>query len=525
MVLASLSALIIACFSSYCSSKASTGFGREIRRAIFLKVESLSQSDIDKIGTPSLITRSTNDVKQVQEMVLIVLKMIVSSIIMMIGGTIMAFVINKRLSITLFIVLPVLLLIAYLIAKKIIPLYKVVQEKTDKLNQIIREKLSGIRVIKAFNREKYEDERFNVANYDLTSLMLKINRIYAGLIPMAIMLLFSLIVLLVYLNSKQMISLDVATHAQQIADTVGDLQAFVMYVLMIIFAVSMAASMYVILPKAMICANRINEVFNLEPQILDPEVEKKSDSTGKVVFENVSFGYPGAEKYVLSDISFEANPGEVTAIIGGTGSGKSTMINLIPRFYDVSKGKILIDSVDVRDMKQSTLHEKIGIIPQQALLFSGTISDNIKFGKQDATNDEINRALEISQAKEFVDNIQDGINSIVSQGGKNFSGGQKQRLAITRALIKDAEVFIFDDSFSALDFLTDAKLKKALKENLKNATIIIVAQRIGTILDADKIIVLDEGKIAGIGTHKELAKNCTVYKEIMESQYSQEDFA
>ena len=527
MVCASFGALIIASFSSYFSSRASTGFSKELRRAVFTKIETLSQTDIDRISTSSLITRSTNDVRQIENMFLTCIRMLMSSLIMLIGGTVMAFTLNKILAGVLFCVVPIILGLAMLIMKKIIPMYDYVQKYTDELNRVLREKISGIRVIRAFNKTEYEDKRFKSSNDVLTSYMLKINRIYALLIPIGSMLLIGVIALLVFLNAKQIEVADISTPAARelISNTVGNLQAFIIYVLMIIASITMAASMYVFIPKAMISVNRINEVLNCEPVVKDSDSPLDRIDNNIVEFKNVSFNYSDDDADILNNISFTANPGEVTAIIGGTGSGKSTIINLIPRFYDVSGGEIKLGGVNIKDITQRNLRERIALIPQQAILFSGTVADNLRFGKEDATEEEMWEALEIAQAKDFVKELPDGLNSFVSQGGKNLSGGQKQRLAIARAVIKKADIYIFDDSFSALDFKTDALLRKALRTALKKSALIIVAQRIGTIIDADKIIVLNHGDTVGIGRHDELSKNCQEYIEIMHSQLSSEDMA
>ena len=495
--------VLVSILASACSSKASTGFGRELRRAVFYKVESLSQSDIDNIGTPSLITRSTNDIRQIQDMVLMVLRNVISAPLMMIGGVIMSFIMNKRLSMIIFLLLPIIVAIAL----------------------VVREKLSGIRVIRAFNRSDYEDGRFGDANRELTGTALRINRMFAALIPVAMMLLYGTIITLVWVGSKQVDSFNPATQAAQIAGTVGNLQAFVLYLLMIIFALVMAVSLFIMVPRAAISARRIAEVLDLEPMILEPQVPKAAakGESGHLVFEDVSFSYPGAQEPVLSHISFEARAGEVTAIIGGTGCGKSTLVNLIPRFYDVTGGRVLVDGVDVREQEQDMLHRKIGIVPQKAFLFSGTVADNLRYGKEDATQEEMLHTLEIAQARSFVEKLTNGLYDMVSQSGTNLSGGQKQRLAIARALIRPAEFYIFDDSFSALDFRTDARLRAAIRKYFNRANLIIVAQRVGTILDADRIIVLDEGKVAGIGTHRELLANCRVYQEIVESQLAKEE--
>ncbi len=529
MLVLSLMSAAAAITSNYCSARTATGFGRAVRKAVFFKVESLSQCDIDGIGTPSLITRNTNDINKIQEMLMTILRTMISAPIMMIGGAVMAFSLNKGLSSIMFVVIPVVVLIAVLAAKKIVPMFDVMQKKTDMLNQILREKLGGIRVIRAFNRSRYEDNRFKSANLDLTSLTLKINRILAGLMPFAVLLVFLLTVAIVFITSRQLNALDAANPVQrlQIENTVGNLQAFLVYLIMMIAAVAMAAEMFIMLPRAAISARRINEVLALETKIKEPEtpVIPTKGPENTLEFKGVYFCYPGAEASVLSEISFTAKAGETTAIIGGTGSGKSTLVNLIPRYYDVSYGSILLNGVDIRYMSTDALHNRIGFVPQKAFLFSGTIADNLLFGKPDATEKEMWTALDIAQASHFVKKLKDGLHDPVSQSGKNLSGGQQQRIAIARALIRRSDFYVFDDSFSALDFLTDAKLRASLKENLRDSALIIVAQRIGTILDADNIIVLDEGKIAGMGKHKDLLKTCSVYREIALSQLSQEDLA
>lgn len=525
MLIITGASVITAIAASYCSSKTSTGFGRALRRAVFLKAESLSQSDIDVIGTSSLITRSTNDIRQIQDMVLMFLRMVISAPLMMIGGVILSFMMNKTLSTVIFIVIPIIAVIALVLFIKVMPLFETVQKKTDRLNQIVREKLSGIRVIRAFNKTQYEDDKFNAANMDLTGLALKINRMFAALIPIASLLLYGTIISLVWIGTKQMSKMDVVAQRAEIIGTVGNMQAFIMYLMMIIFAVIMAAGLFIMLPRASISAKRIKEVLELEPMIKDPESPEteEKEAKGTLEFRNVSFKYPGAEENIINNISFTSRAGETTAIIGGTGSGKSTLINLIPRFYDVTEGEILIDGVNIKDYSTRELHKKIGLIPQKAFLFSGSVAKNLRYGKEDATDEEIYKALEIAQARDFVDALPNKIHDRISQNGKNLSGGQKQRLAIARALVRNAEFYIFDDSFSALDFKTDSMLRAAIQKEFKNANLLIVAQRVGTILTADRIIVLDDGKVAGMGTHEELLESCAVYREIVESQLTKEE--
>lgn len=524
MIIASIFGVFAAVLSSYFSSKASTGFGKELRRAVFLKAESLSQCDIDKIGVSSMITRSTNDITQIQNLVLVSMRMIISAPIMMVGGAIMAFTMNKTLSLVIFTVIPIIALIALFVVKRVLPWFEQMQKKTDALNQVVRERLGGVRVIRAFNRQKHEQERFRKANFELTEIALKTNRLFASLIPLAMFLMYSMIIALIWLGSRQVNNMDVTTQAQEIAGTIGNLQAFMMYLIMIVFAVGLAASMFVMVPRAAISARRICAILDMEPMIKEPQTPAVSiGGQGKVEFKNVSFGYDGAERNVINNVSFTANPGEVTAIIGGTGCGKTTLINLISRFYDVSSGEILVDGTNIKDMALSDLHKKIGYVPQKVLLFSGTVADNLRYGKEDATEEEMWKALETAQAANFVNQLPKKLESRLSQNATNLSGGQKQRISIARALIRNAEIYIFDDSFSALDFKTDALLRAAIQKNFADSTQIIVAQRVGTVLNADKIIVLDDGEIAGQGTHKELLKTCKVYREIVESQLSKEE--
>lgn len=523
MMIVSALTVVIAVFNSYYSSKTSSEYGKLLRREIFLKVESLSQRDIDKIGTPSLITRCTNDVRVIQDFVLMGLRMIISAPILLVGGAVMAFVMNPTLSLVILAVVPVIAALVAIVLKVVMPIFRRRQKLVDSINRFIREKLSGIRVIRAFNRSEFEDERFNGYNEELSSLTLRFQRLAAILIPSCIVLIIAALDLLVIIAAKNIDSLDYITQAEELASSIGNLQAFIIYMIMIVFSFTMAAAMFVIVPRAKISANRIAQVLSLERTVMDPEAPVSADEEkkGTVEFRNVSFAYESKENPVISDISFTAEKNKVTAIIGGTGSGKTTIVNLISRFYDVDEGQVLFDGVDVRDMLQSDLHSRIGYVSQKACLFSGSVRENLLYGDEQASDEKLRKALEISQSAEFVDTMPDGIESFISQSGTNLSGGQKQRLSIARALARDAEVYIFDDTFSALDFKTDAKLRAALRENI-DATVIIVAQRVGTILDADKIIVLDMGKIVGMGRHEELIETCDVYKEIYSSQISEE---
>lgn len=524
MMLVSGIAVVIACFNSYYSSKTAASYGKILRREIFLKVENLSQRDIDVVGTPSLITRCTNDVKVMQDFVLMGLRMIISSPIMLVGGVIMAFIMNPGLASIIFGVLPIIAVIVVIVLKVVMPLFRRRQKLVDSINRFIREKLTGIRVIRAFNRCDYEDERFQKQNIELSRLTLKFQRLMSVLIPVCIVIIIAALDLLIIFAAKNLDKMDVITQREELVNAIGNLQAFVIYMIMIVFSVTMAAAMFVIVPRARISAKRIVEVLDIEPSIKDPENPRSvnEELKGSVEFRNVTFRYTDGEEPILSDISFTAQRNKVTAIIGCTGSGKSSLVHLIPRFYDVTEGQVLFDGVDVRELSQKDLHSRIGYIPQKAFLFSGTIEENLRYGDLNASEDRLRKALSIAQCNEFVDSLEGGMGAFVSQNATNFSGGQKQRLSIARALSRDAEVYIFDDSFSALDFKTDALLRKAIKENIE-ATVIIVAQRVGTIIDADRIIVLDDGKIVGDGKHAQLLETCDVYKEIYFSQMTEEE--
>lgn len=504
--------MIIANFNS---AKVAMGFSRDLRHDVFVKVESFSLGEFNQLGTSSLITRTTNDITQMQQLVLMSLRMMVTAPLMLIGGLIMALSTNLQLSIILVISIPVLILVITFVARRGMPLFKSMQVKLDQLNLVLRENLTGIRVIRAFNKIPYEQKRFDQANGDLTSTAIRVNKLMALLMPSMTLILNLTTVFIIWFG---------AMRIEAGAFEVGSLIAFIQYVMQIMMALVMVTMIFVLIPRASASAERINEVLDTSLLITDQVHSLVNPPTkGEVIFNNVSFHYPNSQEPALSRISFCTKPGKITAIIGGTGSGKSTLVNLIPRFFDVSAGEILIDGINVQDMPQAELRNKIGLVPQKALLFSGTIRDNIKYSKEDATDEEIWRALEISQAKDFVSNMKDGLDSYISQGGTNVSGGQKQRLCIARALIRHPEVYIFDDSFSALDFKTDAILRKALKEETKDAATILVAQRISTIMDADEILVLYDGRVVGQGTHSELLETCEVYKEIALSQLSKEE--
>ena len=502
--------------ASYYSSKASMGLGRDIRRQVFNHVERFSLQEFDQVGTASLITRTTNDITQVQQVVIMMLRMVVSAPIMFIGGLIMAVSKDAKLSLVIVAAMPVLVLSILLILWKGVPLFGKVQKRLDRLNLVLRENLTGIRVIRAFNRERDEQVRLTKANADLTEVSIKVNKIMAFLMPVMMLVMNLTVVGVIWFGGIR-----IDNGGMQI----GDLMAFIQYVMQIMFALVMASVMFVMIPRAAVSAKRINEVLEMTPTMTDEGTQTADREKGTLVFDRVTFRYPGAETPVLSDISFTARPGEVTAVIGGTGSGKSTLVNLIPRFYDVTEGSIRVNGVNSQDVPQEELRSKIGFVPQKALLFTGTIAENIRFGKEDATDEEVAHAAHIAQATDFIERMPDGYDARIEQGGSNVSGGQKQRLSIARALVRRPDLYVFDDSFSALDFKTDAALRKALRKETREATVLIVAQRVSTVIDADQIIVLDEGKVAGIGTHDELFANNAVYQEIVKSQLSEEEIA
>ncbi|MBF8153980.1 ABC transporter ATP-binding protein [Exiguobacterium sp. TBG-PICH-001] len=502
--------------ASYYSSKASMGLGRDIRRQVFNHVERFSLQEFDQVGTASLITRTTNDITQVQQVVIMMLRMVVSAPIMFIGGLIMAVSKDAKLSLVIVAAMPVLVISILLILWKGVPLFGKVQKRLDRLNLVLRENLTGIRVIRAFNRERDEQVRLTKANADLTEVSIKVNKIMAFLMPVMMLVMNLTVVGVIWFGGIR-----IDNGGMQI----GDLMAFIQYVMQIMFALVMASVMFVMIPRAAVSAKRINEVLEMTPTMTDEGTQTADREKGTLVFDRVTFRYPGAETPVLSDISFAARPGEVTAVIGGTGSGKSTLVNLIPRFYDVTEGSIRVNGVDSQDVSQEELRSKIGFVPQKALLFTGTIAENIRFGKEDATDEEVAHAAQIAQATDFIERMPDGYEARIEQGGSNVSGGQKQRLSIARALVRRPDLYVFDDSFSALDFKTDAALRKALREETRKATVLIVAQRVSTVIDADQIIVLDEGKVAGIGTHDELFADNAVYQEIVKSQLSEEEIA
>lgn len=517
MLLVSIGGVICAVFGSFFAARVATGFGKIIREKIFTRVEQFSLHEFDMVSTASLITRTTNDTTQVQQVWVIILGIMITAPMMMIGGIILAVAEDATLSWILVVIIPVLALAIIVLMSRAIPLFRIMQVKLDKLNLILDEGLTGVRVIRAFDRMKYEERRFDEANLDLTDVAIRVNRLIASLMPIMMLVLNVSSVAILWFGGMRINNGDMQ---------VGSLIAFLQYAMQILFGLLMISMMFVMLPRAAASADRINEVLAIEPEIHDAEnVKLAEEQSGYVEFQDVTFSYPGAEEPVLSNISFKARPGEVTAIIGGTGAGKSTLISLIPRFYDIDSGRILVDGVDIREIAQEHLRAKIGFVPQRAVLFSGTIADNIRYGKEDASDEEVWHAAEVAQASEFIVDMKDGIHSVIAQGGTNVSGGQKQRLSIARALVRKPEIYVFDDSFSALDFKTDAKLRAALKKETVDATVLIVAQRVNTVMDADQIIVLDEGRIAGIGTHRALMERSEVYREIVTSQLSMEEIA
>ena len=495
--------------TSYLTAKIGMGFSRDLRQKVFTKVESFSLAEDNEFGTASLITRTTNDINQVQLVVIMMMRMMLSAPLMIVGALIRAVNKDIELSKVIFVVIPIIILTIIIIARFTMPMFKKMQKRIDRLNLVVRENLTGIRVIRVFNKVSQEQERFNEASLEVSRIATIANRLMGALMPLMMLILNFSIIAVIWFGGIRIDSGDLM---------VGDLMAFIQYLTQIMFSLLMLTMMFVLIPRAQASAVRINEVLEMDPSIVSPTHAKQPQLKGYVEFKNVSFGYEGAEEYAISNISFSACPGEITAIIGGTGSGKSSILNMIPRFYDAAEGEVLVDGIDVRQMNDEELRSKIGYVPQKAMLFTGTIRDNILYGKEDATDEEICHALDIAQATDFVSKMKEGIESQISQGGTNVSGGQKQRLSIARAVVRKPEIYLFDDSFSALDFKTDAKLREALREETKNSTVIIVAQRVSTVMDATRILVMDEGRIVGMGTHEELLKTNEIYQQIVESQ-------
>lgn len=516
MIILTLLSAVATVIVSFLSARISSGVCKVLRRDVFKKIEGFSNPEFDKFSTSSLITRTTNDITQIQTLIMMAIRMICYAPIIALGGIVMA--LGRSVSLSWVIALGVVVLIGLILViyALAMPKFKVMQKLVDRLNLIVREHLSGIMVIRAFGTQNFEEKRFAAANGELTGVSTFVNRLMAFMMPAMMFIMNTISLLVIWVGAGQ-----IAASAMQ----VGDMMAFMQYAIQIIISFLMISVMFIMVPRAAVSAERIVEVLETEPSVQDKPTPKKlgRNIAGTVEFRNVSFRYEGAAEDVLSNISFTARPGETTAFIGSTGSGKSTLIHLIPRFYDVSDGQILIDGVDIRDISQHDLHELIGYVPQKGVLFSGDIASNLRYGDLEATDEKIKTAAKVAQAEEFISAKPKGYNDPIAQGGGNVSGGQKQRLSIARALVKDPKIYIFDDSFSALDFKTDALLRQALKEYTNAATILIVAQRIATIRSAEQIIVLDEGKMVGIGTHDELIKNCATYREIAASQLSKEE--
>lgn len=516
MIFIALLSMAATILVGFIAARVAAGLGRDLRKGVFSKVVGFSNVELDKFSTASLITRSTNDIQQVQNLMVMLLRIVFYAPILGIGGIIK--VLNTESTMAWIIVVAVVSISVVVITlfSVVMPRFKKLQSLVDRVNLVTREILTGMMVIRAFSTEKHEEKRFDKANRDLTKTNLFVNRSMALMMPTMMLIMNAITILIVWNGSR---SVDAGTMQ------VGDMMAFIQYTMQIIMAFLMISMISIMLPRAAVSAGRIDEILNTEDAIKDPTspVNFKESKKGTLRFHDVSFKYPNADEYVLKNISFTARPGETTAFIGSTGSGKSTLVNLIPRFYDVTDGEITLDGVDIRQVSQHELRSKIGYVPQKGVLFTGSIEENIKYGNEELDKKEIIKAAEIAQAKEFIEGTVEGYETHISQGGTNVSGGQKQRLSIARAIAKSPEVYIFDDSFSALDFKTDAALRRALGKETKNSTVLIVAQRISTILHANQIVVLDEGTVVGIGSHSELMKNCEVYKQIALSQLSKEE--
>ncbi len=517
LVIAVATALFSIC-GTFTSTYISTALGKDIRGALFCKVQDFSVNDFNRFGAASLITRSTSDVSQIQLAFSIIVEMLLPAPFMAVAGLVLAFSKNATLALLVVAFMVIILVATVFIARKVIPLFDQIQSALDKINRTVREGIIGVRVIRAFNREVNSKSRMDKSFEEYANVAIRANKIFAALLPIIMMLMNVLTILLVWFGGKQ-----VAAGGMEI----GDIMAIIEYAMLTLFYLIMGAASFIFIPRAQTCAKRINAVLNTAPEFENEKMINvaRKDAEAKIEFDNVTFRYMDAEKPVLHNVSFSAKAGTTTAIIGSTGSGKSTIASLIMRFFDIESGTIRIDGRNIREYNQAELRDKIGYVPQKAFLFSGTIADNLRHGKKDATEAEMHHACEIAQIDDFIQAEKEGFGYRVSQGGNNFSGGQKQRLSIARAIIKKPDIYIFDDSFSALDFKTDAKLRTALKQEVGNSAVIIVAQRISTILDADQIIVLDEGKIVGKGTHRELLDNCYVYQQIAHSQMSEEELA
>ena len=515
----SLISILAAIANTFFATRESQKLGKQLRTDVYKKSESLTKDAFDKYGTASLITRTTNDVTQIQMVTQMFLRMMINAPITLIGASILAYQKDHQLTKIFLVVIPVMIILIGGIMYFAVPLFKSMQKKTDRLNLVFREGLTGVRVIRAFDKTRFEENRFDLANKDYTNTAIKVNTIVALMMPMMTLIMSGTNVAITWFGGHYIADMTLE---------VGNLIAFMTYAMQILISFMMLSAIFIMVPRAQASADRINEVLDEKIGIHDPENPKTVSFAGKnatLAFNHVNYRYHGAEKLALEDIDFQAKSGEIVAIIGGTGSGKTTLVNLIPRLYDIESGSIQINGTDVSEMTQYNLRELMGFVPQKAVLFSGTIRDNMQYGKPDATDEMIWEALEIAQAKDFVSEMEDGLDSHVEQGGGNFSGGQRQRLAIARALVKTADIYVFDDSFSALDFKTDANLRQALKTNMKESITVLVAQRVSTVMDADMILVLDEGKLVGKGTHEELLATNETYQEIVHSQLREEDLA
>ena len=517
MLLVTVAYSVCAIIATFLASKVSVGYARDLINAIYKKVQKFSLNEFNKISTSSLITRTTNDVTQIQTLTLMSMRMMIIAPLMCIGGIIMAVQKNLRLSVLFIVVIPLLLVAIVLLAKKIVPLFTRLQKATDRINQVVREKLTGVRVIRAFGTEEYERDRYDKANKNIYDISIKAAYMMSILMPIVMFVINASSVAVVWAGSSLI---------DQNLLEIGDMMAFMQYAIQVLFSILAVTMLFVMIPRAIVSVKRINEVFELEPSIIDNHKDIKEEDIkekGTIEFKDVEFRYEGSSEPVLSNLNFKINKGETVAILGGTGSGKSSLLNLIMRFYDVTKGEIKVGGINVKDMSLKSLRNMIGYIPQKAVLFSGTIESNIKYGKKDATEEEVVNALKVSQSYDFVSDLDEGIKSEVAQGGTNFSGGQKQRLSIARAIVKKPDIYLFDDSFSALDYETDKRLRKAIAENTDNATVVIVAQRVSTILNADNIIFIEDGKIIAQGTHKELYANCASYRDVVLSQITEKE--
>ncbi len=514
LILLGVLGLCFALICQYLASKASQSVGTVMRNDMFRHINSLSHAELDRLGTPSLITRLTNDINQVQQAVAMFIRLVVRAPFIVIGSAIMAMSIDLKLSVIFVIIIPLVVLVLYLIMSRSIKYYKVIQKKLDRISLVTREGLSGVRVIRAFSRQDTEQKRFDEANDDYLDISLRVGRLSALLNPLTYVILNLAIAAIVWYGG---VGVDTGRLTQ------GEVIAFVNYMTQISLALVVVANLVVLFTKAAASSARINEVLDIEPSIKNGTEKDGAGSENAVEFSHVYFSYNNSGEYALEDIDLTAKKGETIGVIGGTGSGKSTLASLIPRFYDISKGELKINGTNAADYDTTALRQKVGVVPQKAVLFSGTIAENMRWGKRDATDEEIWKALETAQAKEFVEKMPDGLDTHIAQGGKNLSGGQKQRLTIARALVSQPDILILDDSASALDFATDAALRKAIAQNTTGMTTFIISQRANSIMQADKIIVLDDGRQAGLGTHRELLESCGVYREICYSQLSKEE--